>query len=238
MGLAVAWYLVVLAAAPQVAPQVASRDEPSALSAQPKGWLDILPGPGLKGWTRVAPISSRGVKSVWTPSWRCGSPIARPGSWSAAATCRWKPRPAANRAATRCSATSRSWATSSFTSSGGSRIRRRPAGTPGCTPGSTRRRTSGTRRRWAPARPPPGSPTPRTPAARSGASRTTAPSPGSSRPGQWNVYELTGRGDTLTLWVNGAVVSRLSGLKVQRGRVGLEAELHHIEFRNLKLKRL
>jgi hypothetical protein len=34
------------------------------------------------------------------------------------------------------------------------------------------------------------------------------------------------------------VVSEWQGLRVPRGHVGLEAELHHIEFRNLKLKQL
>ena len=52
------------------------------------------------------------------------------------------------------------------------------------------------------------------------------------------MYELTGRGDSLSLWVNGAVVAEMKGLRIQRGHVGLEAERHHIEFRNLKLKRL
>lgn len=56
--------------------------------------------------------------------------------------------------------------------------------------------------------------------------------------GEWNTYEITGRGDRLTLWVNGAVVSEMTGLKVRRGHIGFEAELHHIEFRNLKLKEL
>jgi len=56
--------------------------------------------------------------------------------------------------------------------------------------------------------------------------------------GLWNTYELTAQGDRLTLWVNGAITSELSGLQVRRGHVGLEAELHHIEFRNLMLKEL
>jgi hypothetical protein len=56
--------------------------------------------------------------------------------------------------------------------------------------------------------------------------------------GEWNTYEIRARGDRLILWVNGAVVSEMSGLKVRRGHVGLEAELHRIEFRNLKLKEL
>lgn len=56
--------------------------------------------------------------------------------------------------------------------------------------------------------------------------------------GEWNVYEITARGDRLTLWVNGAITSEWQGAKNARGHIGLEAEFHHIEFRNLKLKEL
>lgn len=56
-------------------------------------------------------------------------------------------------------------------------------------------------------------------------------------PGQWNTYEITARGDQLTLWVNGAVTSEWQ-VRAARGFIGLEAERHHIEFRNLKLKPL
>jgi hypothetical protein len=56
--------------------------------------------------------------------------------------------------------------------------------------------------------------------------------------GEWNVYELIARGDRLTLWANGAVTCEWSGVTVRRGHVGLEAEFHHVEFRNLKLKEL
>jgi hypothetical protein len=56
--------------------------------------------------------------------------------------------------------------------------------------------------------------------------------------GEWNTYEITARGDTLTVWVNGAVVSEMKDVRVPRGHVGLEAEFHHVEFRNLKVKEL
>jgi hypothetical protein len=56
--------------------------------------------------------------------------------------------------------------------------------------------------------------------------------------GEWNVYEITARGDRLTLWVNGAVTSEWTGLANRRGYIGLEAEFHHVEFRNFKLKEL
>jgi len=54
--------------------------------------------------------------------------------------------------------------------------------------------------------------------------------------GEWNHYEITARGDRLTLAVNGKVVSELSGVGLRRGYVGLEAEHYEVTFRNLKLK--
>ncbi len=33
---------------------VQAQEKPSALQADPKGWLDIFPGKGLQGWKRVA----------------------------------------------------------------------------------------------------------------------------------------------------------------------------------------
>jgi hypothetical protein len=55
--------------------------------------------------------------------------------------------------------------------------------------------------------------------------------------GEWNAYEITARGKTLSLWVNGAVTSEMT-IDVPRGHFGLEAEGWRIEFRNLKLKPL
>jgi fructan beta-fructosidase len=56
--------------------------------------------------------------------------------------------------------------------------------------------------------------------------------------GQWNTLELTAQGKTLTLWINGAVTCRFDNCGVDRGHVGLEAEGYRIEFRNLRLKEL
>jgi hypothetical protein len=56
--------------------------------------------------------------------------------------------------------------------------------------------------------------------------------------GEWNSYEITARGDKLTLWVNGAVTSEWEGVAYRRGHIGLEGEFHRIEFRNMKLKEL
>ncbi|MCY2996231.1 MAG: DUF1080 domain-containing protein [Planctomycetota bacterium] len=55
---------------------------------------------------------------------------------------------------------------------------------------------------------------------------------------QWNTLELTARGKTLTLWVNGAVTCQFLDCGLEKGRVGLEGEGYRIEFRNLKVKEL
>jgi hypothetical protein len=56
--------------------------------------------------------------------------------------------------------------------------------------------------------------------------------------GEWNTYEITAKGPTVSLWVNGAVTSTLEKLEVPRGYVGFEAEGYRIEFRNVKIKTL
>lgn len=56
--------------------------------------------------------------------------------------------------------------------------------------------------------------------------------------GQWNTFEITARGKTLTLWVNGAVTCQFDNCGQDKGRIGLEGEGYRIEFRNLKVKEL
>jgi hypothetical protein len=56
--------------------------------------------------------------------------------------------------------------------------------------------------------------------------------------GEWNTYEITAKGPIVSLWVNGAVTSTLEKLEVLKGHVGFEAEGFKIEFRNVRLKRL
>jgi hypothetical protein len=56
--------------------------------------------------------------------------------------------------------------------------------------------------------------------------------------GQWNTMEVTARGKTLTLWVNGAVTCQFTDCGLDKGHVGLEGEGYRIEFRNLKVKPL
>lgn len=56
--------------------------------------------------------------------------------------------------------------------------------------------------------------------------------------GEWNTFEITARGKTLTLWVNGAVTCQFEDCGQPKGLVGLEGEGYRIEFRNLKVKEL
>ena len=56
--------------------------------------------------------------------------------------------------------------------------------------------------------------------------------------GQWNTMEVTARGKTLTLWVNGAVTCEFENCGITRGHVGLEGDGYRVEFRNLKVKEL
>jgi hypothetical protein len=56
--------------------------------------------------------------------------------------------------------------------------------------------------------------------------------------GEWNTLEITARGKTLSLWVNGAVTCQFDNCGLAQGYLGLEAEGYRIAFRNLKLKTL
>jgi hypothetical protein len=54
--------------------------------------------------------------------------------------------------------------------------------------------------------------------------------------GQWNTYEITCKGKTLSLWVNGAVTTVWDNCEVAKGHLGMEAEGWYIEFKNLRFK--
>ena len=54
--------------------------------------------------------------------------------------------------------------------------------------------------------------------------------------GEWNVYEIECDGPRLSLWVNGATTATWTGIEVASGRLGLQAELHELEFRNVLWK--
>lgn len=59
---------------------------------------------------------------------------------------------------------------------------------------------------------------------------------GAEKPaGEWNTYEITLSGDTLTLTVNGQLVNTATGLDVVAGPIGFQSEGAEIHFRNLNI---
>jgi hypothetical protein len=56
--------------------------------------------------------------------------------------------------------------------------------------------------------------------------------------GEWNTIEVTAQGKTLKVWLNGAETCVYNQCEMPKGFIALEAEFFHIEFRNLKYKRL
>ncbi len=55
-------------------------------------------------------------------------------------------------------------------------------------------------------------------------------------PGQWNEWEVTCIGTKLALVVNGKLAWEIDNFKPGRAPIGIEAEGHAIEFRNLRIK--
>lgn len=53
--------------------------------------------------------------------------------------------------------------------------------------------------------------------------------------GEWNTYEITARGGTVTLVINGRKVNEATGCGVMPGRICLTSEGDEIHFRNVKL---
>lgn len=56
--------------------------------------------------------------------------------------------------------------------------------------------------------------------------------------GEWNTYEIRCDGPKITLWVNDILTGQFGAPDVPKGYCGLEAEGYRIEFRNIKLKSL
>lgn len=56
--------------------------------------------------------------------------------------------------------------------------------------------------------------------------------------GDWNTYEITCRGKSISVWTNGALTCEWQACEVPKGYIGLEAEGYRIEFRNVKVKPL
>lgn len=56
--------------------------------------------------------------------------------------------------------------------------------------------------------------------------------------GEWNVYDIVCRGDTIDVTVNGVHQNHVAQISVTAGRIGLQMEGYPIEFRNLWLQKL
>ena len=56
--------------------------------------------------------------------------------------------------------------------------------------------------------------------------------------GEWNTFEISCKGKSISLWVNGAVTAVWDNCQVEKGYLGMEAEGWYIEFKNVKFKEL
>ncbi len=56
--------------------------------------------------------------------------------------------------------------------------------------------------------------------------------------GEWNVYDIVCRGDTIDVTVNGVHQNRVEKISATSGRIGLQMEGYPIEFRNIWLEKL
>ncbi len=55
---------------------------------------------------------------------------------------------------------------------------------------------------------------------------------------QWNHYKITCQGETLSVQLNGILVTKAQGIKKLTGHVGIQAEHGHLEFRDIRVQRL
>ncbi len=55
---------------------------------------------------------------------------------------------------------------------------------------------------------------------------------------EWNLYEITCKGEDLTVKLNGEVITTSSKIKQLRGHVGIQAEHGLLEFRRIEIKLL
>ena len=56
--------------------------------------------------------------------------------------------------------------------------------------------------------------------------------------GEWNEWRVVVKGDKVSYWCNGKPAWEATGLKPEKGHIGLQAEGAPIEFRNLQLREL
>ena len=59
-----------------------------------------------------------------------------------------------------------------------------------------------------------------------------------NEPGEWNRYEITADGGTITVMLNGMLVNEATGCDVRPGRIGLQSEGGIIHFRTVTLTAL
>lgn len=57
-------------------------------------------------------------------------------------------------------------------------------------------------------------------------------------PGEWNEWEVTCQGSKVGLKVNGTLAWEIDDFKAKKGPLGIEAEGHPIDFRNLRIKEI
>lgn len=55
-------------------------------------------------------------------------------------------------------------------------------------------------------------------------------------PGEWNTYDITLKGKSIVVHVNGKEASKWEDCPLLKGHVGLQAELYYLEFRNLRFR--
>ena len=56
--------------------------------------------------------------------------------------------------------------------------------------------------------------------------------------GEWNQMQVECKGDSIKVWVNGALVNEGVGCTVTKGQIGLQSEGAEIEFRKVELTKL
>ena len=56
--------------------------------------------------------------------------------------------------------------------------------------------------------------------------------------GQWNHYEITCRGETLSVKLNGVLITTAANIKNTSGHIGIQGELGLLEFRNIRVRHL
>ena len=57
-------------------------------------------------------------------------------------------------------------------------------------------------------------------------------------PGEWNEWEVVCVGSNVSLKVNGTLAWKIDNFKAKKGTIGIEAEGHRIDFRNLRIKEI